>query len=492
MSGRIVSLRQCGLVGPGGGANRRVESLGAVEQWLTGLPAWLVLLVVFGVVFAEDAIFVGFVFPGETVLLVGGAVASFGRLPVWAVFGVGAAAAVLGDSVGFEVGRQVGPRLRSSRLARLVKDDHWARAEAFMGRHGGPSVFLGRWVSFGRALVPALSGATRMRYRSFLAWNAVGGVCWAAAVTAVGFIAGDSWQRLGDLFGRAVLLVVLAVVFVVVVVAGARWCVRHPDRVRARLAGAGSWPPVRWVSVRFGRELRWVAARFTPGAAAGLTLTTGVVAVLITGWLSGAIVQDLLGREGAVLLDAPTARWLASHGDLQLTRVARVVHVLTGVIGSLVICGLFGALVCWRLRRPRPVVWLVIASLGSAALAWLLAAPVGRSGPSGPLVAAQSGGAFPNAATTVGVASALGVLVVMVRLGSSWAWLVGSAAAGLLWVAAAAGTALYLRVGWLSDVLAGAALGATWVAVLATVWLVLGPVRAAGTGQPEDAGATAR
>src|SRR5207244_7149125 len=66
------------------------------------------------------------------------------------------------DSFGYQIGRHLGPRLRSTRLGRLVRASHWDRAETFLRRFGGRSVFLGRWVSFGRALVPALAGAARM------------------------------------------------------------------------------------------------------------------------------------------------------------------------------------------------------------------------------------------------------------------------------------------------------------------------------------------
>jgi undecaprenyl-diphosphatase len=171
---------------------------------------------------AESATFAGFVIPGETGLILAGVLAGLGRADVVAVAACGIAGAVIGDSVGFEVGRHFGPRLRTTRLGRRVKPSHWGRAETFTHRYGGRSVFLGRWVSFGRALVPALAGATRMRYPVFLLWNALGGLTWAVTVTAVGFFAGGSWRQVEKTFGRAVLLVVLTILVIAALIATAR------------------------------------------------------------------------------------------------------------------------------------------------------------------------------------------------------------------------------------------------------------------------------
>lgn len=205
--------------------------MGGLEQWLAGTPGWVVYLVVFGVVCAEAAIFAGFVLPGETVLLFGGVLAGLGHVEVAAVAACGIAGAVLGDTAGYQVGRHLGPRLRSTRLGRTVGETRWERAESFMRRYGGGSVFLGRWVSFGRALVPAVAGAARMPYPRFLVWNVLGGASWAVTVTALGYAAGGSWQRVESVFGRAVLLVVAGIVAVVAVVLLTR---RITRRSRAR------------------------------------------------------------------------------------------------------------------------------------------------------------------------------------------------------------------------------------------------------------------
>jgi membrane-associated protein len=189
---------------------------------LLNAPSWTVLLVVALVVFAEDAFFVGFVVPGETAAVLGGVAASRGHVSVVAVLLVVVLAAVVGDSVGYEVGRVLGPRI----LARDIVDRRRERvdqARAFLARRGGVAVFLARWTAFLRAVMPALAGMARMPYPRFLVFNAVGGIAWGTAVVLVGYFAGESFSKVDTYLGRGA-----AAVLVVLVLAGlAVWLYRR-------------------------------------------------------------------------------------------------------------------------------------------------------------------------------------------------------------------------------------------------------------------------
>jgi membrane protein DedA with SNARE-associated domain len=195
---------------------------------LLDLPGWLVLLVAGLVVFCEDALFVGFVLPGETVALLAGVAAKLGHVSLTGVLVVVVVAAVLGDSVGYEIGRHLGVRVLEVRLlARRRKriDD----AREFLARRGGSAVFLGRWIAFFRAVMPFLAGTARMRYLRFLAWNAAGGLAWGVAVVLLGYAAGASYAQVEKVVGRDAAAVVAVLVAVAVVV----WRVRrHRAEVR--------------------------------------------------------------------------------------------------------------------------------------------------------------------------------------------------------------------------------------------------------------------
>jgi membrane-associated protein len=196
------------------------------------LPGWLVLLVAGLVVFAEDALALGFVLPGETVALLAGAAAKLGHAPLVGVLIVVIAAAIVGDSVGYEVGRHLGPRVLRLRIfaeRRERVDD----ARAFLARRGGAAVFLGRWTAFFRAVMPFLAGTARMPYPKFLAWNVAGGLTWGATVVLLGYAAGASYAQVEKSFGRDAAFVVLAIVVIAAVV----WRIRK-HRAERR-AGSG-------------------------------------------------------------------------------------------------------------------------------------------------------------------------------------------------------------------------------------------------------------
>jgi len=194
---------------------------------ILGLDPMLILTVTGLLVFAEDAIFVGFVIPGETAAVLAGVGAGLGHVPLPLSLVVVVVAAIVGDSVGYEVGRRFfGPRVLTSRLLgrHRVRIE---RAQAFLRRRGGIAVFLGRFTAFFRAMMPALAGASQMPYRKFLAWNAVGGLVWGTIFVVVGYAAGASYHQVEKQVGRGLAIGLVVVVVGLIVV----WRVRSERRV---------------------------------------------------------------------------------------------------------------------------------------------------------------------------------------------------------------------------------------------------------------------
>jgi undecaprenyl-diphosphatase len=191
---------------------------GFVEGVLTSVPTWVVYLAVFGLPFLEASVFLGFVVPGETALVLGGVLASQGRLSIGVVLALAILGAITGDAVGYGVGRRFGPGLQSSRLGQVVGDRRWRASEAFLRRRGGPAVFFGRFTALLRALVPSAAGMAKLPYRTFALWNALGGTAWATAFVLAGYLAGTSYKRVSGYLGRGSLVLTAAVVLVAVAV----------------------------------------------------------------------------------------------------------------------------------------------------------------------------------------------------------------------------------------------------------------------------------
>lgn len=192
---------------------------------LRGFPAYAL---VGGLVGGEAAVLLGFVLPGETAALLGGVLAEqhHANLPVMLTVVVGAA--IIGDSIGYEVGRRFGTRLlRLAPFQRREKQVH--NAQEYLRNKGGRAVLLARLTAFLRAVMPGLAGTARMPYGRFLAFNASGGIVWGTGVTMLGYGAGASYRTIEHLLGRAS-LGILAVIVVGAV--GLHLRRRHHDRAQ--------------------------------------------------------------------------------------------------------------------------------------------------------------------------------------------------------------------------------------------------------------------
>jgi membrane-associated protein len=166
--------------------------------------------------FSEAAILVGFVLPGEIALLVAGYFCRYGDLKLWLMVLIAIVCAIAGDSVGFEFGRKFGPGFRRTRMGVWIGESNWQRVDRFLHRHGGKAVLLGRLTAVLRALMPSMAGMSRMRYRTFLLWNATGGIIWGGGCVLLGWAFASALHRLEQYLTWAP-LVALAVLIVVVV-----------------------------------------------------------------------------------------------------------------------------------------------------------------------------------------------------------------------------------------------------------------------------------
>ena len=144
------------------------------------------------IVFAETALLVGVILPGDSLLFTAGLLASQQKLNLAAVIVGATLAAIIGDQIGYLIGKRVGPRLFARPDARVFKQAHLRRADAFFAQHGPKTIVLARFVPVVRTFVPTLAGAARMNYRQFVTFNVAGGLLWATGVPAAGYLLGKS------------------------------------------------------------------------------------------------------------------------------------------------------------------------------------------------------------------------------------------------------------------------------------------------------------
>ena len=200
---------------------------------LTHLSGWVSYLVVAALVFGETAIFLGFILPGEAAVVLGGVLASRGHVSLALLIVVVVLAAVAGPLVGYEVGRRMGDAMFASRMLRRVSGGA-DRAKSALRDRGGAAVLAGRFVAVIRALMPAAAGAARMRYRTFVIYNAIGGVIWGVGYCLLGYLAGSAYAVVERTVGAGLAIALAAVVIMAVAV----WAVRR-HRAAARAPRSG-------------------------------------------------------------------------------------------------------------------------------------------------------------------------------------------------------------------------------------------------------------
>jgi membrane protein DedA with SNARE-associated domain len=176
-------------------------------------------LLFFLVVVLECQVIFGLVMPGESLLLVGGFFAGQGALDPWILVAVITIAAVLGDSIGYGLGRHLGREWLLYHGKRFgLRQEHLVRVDGLFAKHGGKVVFCSHFLYLLRPLMPFVAGDRRMRYGRFLCYNALGCIVWASVFVSFGYVAGESWRiaaqwvgTTGKIVGGGLLLTVAVV-----------------------------------------------------------------------------------------------------------------------------------------------------------------------------------------------------------------------------------------------------------------------------------------
>ena len=200
---------------------------GGVTGWILHFHGTTAYVIIGFLAFAEAALLVGFFIPGETAVVIGGVLAGLGAVNLEVMMAVVVVSAIVGDSVGFEVGKRAGPYLLERRP--LKGNGAVRRTMGMLEHYGGPAVFLGRFVAFARALIPGLAGMSGLRYRVFLFYNAMGGIIWGVGYTLLGYAVGLSFERIVSQVG---LWSLAGVGFIVVMAVVVRLVMRRRERQR--------------------------------------------------------------------------------------------------------------------------------------------------------------------------------------------------------------------------------------------------------------------
>lgn len=181
------------------------EKLRALLEYT--LSGWYAYALLAGIVFAETGLLVGFLLPGDSLLFIVGVVAGAGHLNIVWVNILLMAAAIIGDGVGYLLGRKAGPAIFNRPSSRLFKQEHLLRTKEFYEKHGGKTIIYARFIPIIRTFAPFVAGVAQMSYSRFLSFNIFGGIGWVFALTMLGYWTGG-FPLVQKYFDKAILAII--------------------------------------------------------------------------------------------------------------------------------------------------------------------------------------------------------------------------------------------------------------------------------------------
>jgi membrane protein DedA with SNARE-associated domain len=446
-----------------------------LEDLSNTLGSWTYLLVGF-FAFAETGAFVGLVVPGETVMLLGGAVAGQGAIDIYLLIAVAWFAAWLGDTTSFFLGRRLGRNFVLDHGPRVgISHERFEKVEDYFGRHGGKTIFIGRFISLVRAFAPFIAGSSGMRYRAFVPYSILGTGLWATAHILVGYFFSRSIETAGKYAAKGAFLLAT----LIVIVAGAVFLYRR-FREEENRAAAVRWMEghraTRWL-VELGRrpQLRFLWERVTPGGTFGLEFTSLMATLAVALFVLVAYTVVVGGEPGPTPGDE-TAREIVAH--LHSAALVSVSKVVTWFGSGLAVWGLAAicaALLAWRRRWAE--LWVLVAGMTITQLGISeIKDSVDRPRPPDPAVS-SSGSSFPSGHAAHSVFYLWLAVTIVLRLRPGMARGAAVVTAGFALTVLIGLSRVYLGVHYLSDVSAGWALGAAAFSFCAAVGLTVSQVR---------------
>ena len=448
-----------------------------IEGWLEDLAADLgnlTYLLVGFLAFGETGAFIGLVFPGETAVIIGGALAGQGENSVIVMIAVVWFCAWGGDSVSFLLGKRLGRKFVLDHGPKVrITEERFTAVEKYFQRHGGKTILIGRFLGLVRALAPFIAGSSGMTYGAFVPYSILGTGLWAATFTLLGYFISENINEATELASRGLFVFGTVVVVVIGTVVAVRFMRVRENRQKLarRLEASRFGRPVAEFGRRIEPQARFIWHRVTPG---GLGLEfTSVMAILavalfiVIGYgieVSGTVGPTTPGDERGINIAADLrADWLVD--------IAKLVTVLGSTPFTLAVALVVGTLLWtrgWRMQVGVLVAALIICHIAVPGIKEV----VDRPRPGGGLVE-TSGSSYPSGHATYAVIYTWIALVVSLRVRAGLAHGTAIVLVGAVLTVAVGLSRVYLDVHYFSDVAGGWALGASAFAGVTAIAMIL-------------------
>jgi membrane protein DedA with SNARE-associated domain/membrane-associated phospholipid phosphatase len=423
-------------------------------------------LVIFVILVLECQALIGLFMPGESLVLAAGFLTEQGIFDPIVLIPVIATASILGDSIGYGLGRYLGLGWLIQHGRRFgLRREHLDRVDGFFARHGGKVAFVSHFTHLMRSLTPFVAGASRMSYRQFLVFNAVGCIVWATAFVMLGYFVGASWRVAAKWIGHASEIIGGAILFAIALGWLWRWLVRHEADVKRCWQSVAEHPRVAAMRSRVAPQLDFLRDRLSPRSYMGLQLTIGLLFLIAASWLFGGIAEDVMHGDPLTVIDRDIAEWLHERTTPGMLTVMQFVTDLASPAWVAGAASLTALVLLWKRYWYRLLTFALVVP-GGMVLASLLKMVFHRSRPGfADTIMNFQGYSFPSghtmAATLLyGIFAVFGVMAL-----DSWRWRVRIIIGACVIVLLVSFSRMYLSAHYLSDVLGAISAGLAWLAL---------------------------
>ena len=454
-----------------------------VEQLLEDLAAKLgkaTYALVGALAFLETGAFVGLIFPGETAVILGGAVAGQGETSLVLTIAIVWFCAWAGDTVSFAIGARLGRGFVLRHVPKLrITHERFAQVEDYFAGHGGKTILVGSFIGVVHELAPFVAGSSGMAYRAFVPFSIVGTGLWAGTFTVLGYVISENLGRAADLAGKGTLFFGALVALIVGIVLAVRYLrvAANRRRLAARMEGNRALAPLVALGRRVEPQVRFLWNRITPGGL-GLELTSLLAALAVALFVLIGYAVTVDGHPGPTAGDSEAFDVAQELRTGWLVDLSQAVTVLGSAPATIAVAIAAAVMLAMRRRWPELAVLLAALALTHAAVP-VLKEVLERPRPPGGLVEA-SGLSFPSGHAAYSVIYAWLALTIALRVRPGMVNASALIVAGIVLAAAVGLTRVELQVHYLSDVSAGWGLGVSAFALCMIVALVVTHLRENG------------
>ncbi|MBI5050205.1 MAG: bifunctional DedA family/phosphatase PAP2 family protein [Nitrospirae bacterium] len=424
-----------------------------IESLLPHLNHWgyYVLLLM---TFLETSAFLGFLVPGESMVVIAGLLTSRGVLELGDVIWVASLGAIMGDTVGYFIGRRFGEGffLKYGKYF-FFKKEYLDEAQGFFDKHGGKTVFFGRFMAWLRAFAPVVAGISKMHYPGFLFFNVAGGIAWAATFSLLGYFVGNSWDIIRAYLGR---IGIFAFICGAIAVFLYFFLTKRKRFIKKRIG---------WIDRRLSSHMPkiwdFVKSRFSTGEWYGLNLTMGIVFLVFALFSFGEIIEDLVDKETLFYLDFRIQQFVEVIITPQITRFMVDITNLGGVYLALVVVGAMTLYLLYR-KYWWELFTLFLAVGGGGTVLIFLKLFFHRPRPNRQMVTVH-GYSFPSGHALAAVIIYGFLIYITWKLVKSEVLRFIIFSISILAIILVGISRVYLNVHWLTDILGGYAAGFAWL-----------------------------